>query len=154
MKKGIVVLTLLLSMLGFSTAALAGSSFTVEEAYGWFKSPDFCGKALVDCPEPESVEMQEEIAAMVKAGKTKDEIIDRFVDIYGYQILAAPPKKGFFLAAWIMPVIGIIVGSGIMVGYLQKTRRKYTEEHGDGDGEEYTDSLYDEELDEEMKKYF
>ncbi|TET46087.1 hypothetical protein E3J59_03375, partial [Candidatus Aerophobetes bacterium] len=51
---------------------------------------------------------------------TKDQIIGYFVAQYGEKILAAPPKKGFNLTAWITPFVVIALGAGIV--YLVITK--------------------------------
>jgi len=84
-----------------------------------FVAPDFCGKSLVECPAPITVEMREGIYEQVKNGATKEEIIAYWTGIYGERILAAPPKSGFFLAAWVLPVVGIVVGVVILAAALK-----------------------------------
>ena len=43
------------------------------------------------------------ISQRIAAGDSKNEIKDELVADYGPQILAAPPKKGFDLLAWLLP---------------------------------------------------
>lgn len=75
-----------------------------------FVAPDFCGKSLEECPASITVDMKEGILQQVKDGATKDEIIAYWTGVYGERILAAPPKSGFYLSAWILPVVGILAG--------------------------------------------
>ncbi|NLL19155.1 MAG: hypothetical protein GX262_09030 [Clostridia bacterium] len=79
-----------------------------------FVAPDFCGKSLEECPAAITVDMQEGILQQVKDGATKEEIIAYWTGVYGERILAAPPKSGFYLSAWILPVVGIVAGVFIL----------------------------------------
>ena len=52
---------------------------------------------------------------MLAQGAGRDEILDFFVERYGPGVLAAPPKSGANLLAWILPVAGIVAA---LVGAL------------------------------------
>lgn len=84
-----------------------------------FVAPDFCGKSLEECPAGITVEMREGILEQVKNGATKDEIIAYWTGVYGERILAAPPKSGFFLSAWVLPIVGIVAGGAILATALK-----------------------------------
>jgi cytochrome c-type biogenesis protein CcmH len=53
----------------------------------------------------------------IAAGDTKSEIKAKLVDQFGESVLAAPPKSGFNLLAWLLPLAGIVLAAGI-VGLL------------------------------------
>jgi cytochrome c-type biogenesis protein CcmH len=55
--------------------------------------------------------MKTSIQEQIDAGKTKEEILDHFVSIYGEQVLATPRKSGFSLAAWVIPLVGLAAGA-------------------------------------------
>ena len=57
------------------------------------------------------------ISARIAAGDSKSEIKDMLVAEYGPQILAAPPKKGFNLLAWLLPFVALF-GGGLVLGFL------------------------------------
>ena len=48
------------------------------------------------------------VRQMLAGGKDRDEILDFFVERYGKDILAAPPKSGANLVAWLLPVGGVM----------------------------------------------
>lgn len=56
------------------------------------------------------------IKKKLEAGETRDQILQYFVDRYGESILTNPPKSGFTLLVWLLPVAGLLVGAGT-VGY-------------------------------------
>lgn len=64
---------------------------------------------------------------MIDSGKTEDQILNVFVSQYGQTVLAAPPKKGFNLTAWLIPFGGFLAGAGILSIYLNKQRRSFRE---------------------------
>ena len=51
-------------------------------------------------------------AAAIGGRRSREEILDFFVDRYGAQVLAAPPKSGVNLLAWLLPIVGILMGIG------------------------------------------
>jgi cytochrome c-type biogenesis protein CcmH len=66
---------------------------------------------------PLAQRMKTFILERCRAGDTKSEIKGELVDNFGPSVLAAPPKKGFDLLAWVLPLAGILAGAG-MIGYL------------------------------------
>jgi cytochrome c-type biogenesis protein CcmH len=74
-----------------------------------------CGTTLDQSNSPAAEQIKRVIARGIAAGETKSEIKDRLVANYGESILAAPPKHGFGLLAWWLPIVGITAGA-ILVG--------------------------------------
>jgi cytochrome c-type biogenesis protein CcmH len=54
------------------------------------------------------------IAGRIRAGDTKSEIEAKLVAQFGPAILAAPPRRGFDLIVWWLPIVGI-VGAGVLI---------------------------------------
>ncbi len=50
--------------------------------------------------------MKARIRELIAAGATKSEIKAEFVDQFGPRVLAVPPKQGFDLLAWVLPLVG------------------------------------------------
>lgn len=57
--------------------------------------------------------IRERIAAGATAGEIKQELVDQF----GPAVLAEPPKRGFDLLAWLLPLVGSTAGA-VVVGAL------------------------------------
>ena len=74
-----------------------------------------CGTTLDQSSSPAAQQIKRVIACRIAAGDTKSEIKDRLVAEYGDSILAAPPRHGFGLVAWWLPIGGILV-AGVLVG--------------------------------------
>jgi cytochrome c-type biogenesis protein CcmH len=54
------------------------------------------------------------IRTRIAAGDSKQEIKDALVDEFGEQVLAAPPRRGFNLLAWVLPLVGLAVAAAVL----------------------------------------
>ena len=72
-----------------------------------------CPAETIDQAQVEiSRQMRDVVRQLLAEGASREEILDFFVDRYGAQVLAAPPKSGVNLLAWLLPIVGILVGIG------------------------------------------
>jgi len=71
-----------------------------------------------------SMQMRQVVREMLAAGSDRDEILDFFVDRYGKDILAAPPKSGANLVAWLAPVVGVAAALAAVFLILRSMTRK------------------------------
>jgi len=69
------------------------------------------GYNLQDCPLVVCGQMREQIAAQLAAGQTAEEIKAGFVRDYGPGVLNVPPARGFYLVAWVLPVLILALGA-------------------------------------------
>jgi cytochrome c-type biogenesis protein CcmH len=76
-----------------------------------------CNTTLDQSSSPAAQRIKRLISRRIAAGDSKDEIKDLLVAEYGPQILAAPPKKGFDLLAWLLPIVGVL-GGAVALGAL------------------------------------
>jgi cytochrome c-type biogenesis protein CcmH len=74
---------------------------------------------------PLARQMRQLVRDMLAQGATREEILDFFAQRYGQDVLAAPPKSGFNLVAWIFPLAGLAaaLGAGALVLRAMSTRR-------------------------------
>jgi cytochrome c-type biogenesis protein CcmF len=88
-----------------------------------------CGRKRVgECLCPVAAAERDEIAKLVQAGKTRDEVIQYFVAKYGSQEpLAEPIDKGFNRLAWFFPyaagIVGIAVVGGVAIRWSRRARK-------------------------------
>ena len=61
-----------------------------------------------------------EVDDLLAQGKTEQQVIDAFVAKYGTILYVEPPKKGFGLVAWLMPVVYSLVGLALVVFIVRK----------------------------------
>ena len=66
-----------------------------------------------------------EIDQRVAKGESDDEILKGFVAEYGPTVLVDPPKAGFDLTAWIMPVLVPLVGLYLVWEVVRRWRQKH-----------------------------
>lgn len=93
----------------------------------------------LQCPgetiDQSQVELADQMRAVVRArledGWTRDEILEYFVDSYGEAVLAAPPKEGFSLLAWVVPPVGL-VGAVVLLLLVVRSMRVRGDQEQEG----------------------
>ena len=86
-----------------------------------------CPAETIDQAQVEiSFQMRQIVRDMLSQGRDRDEILDFFVERYGKDILAAPPKSGANLVAWLMPVAAVSVGLIVVYLILRSMTRRGT----------------------------
>jgi cytochrome c-type biogenesis protein CcmH len=70
-----------------------------------------CHTTLELSNSPIAERMRQFISARIAAGDTKSEIKSKLVDQFGEAVLAAPPKKGFNLLVWLLPLGGVVLAA-------------------------------------------
>jgi cytochrome c-type biogenesis protein CcmH len=68
--------------------------------------------------------MLKEVDAHIARGETDEQIIQAFVNEYGTIVYMVPPKTGFGLVAWLMPIAYIALGLGLVVFFMRKWSRR------------------------------
>jgi cytochrome c-type biogenesis protein CcmH/NrfF len=64
--------------------------------------------------------MLKEVDQLLAQGDSEQQIIEAFVAKYGSLVYVEPPKKGFGLVAWLMPVVYSIVGFAVVIFVVRK----------------------------------
>jgi cytochrome c-type biogenesis protein CcmH len=70
-----------------------------------------CHESLDQSNSAIAQQMKEFIRQRIAAGDTKSRIKARLVGLFGQRVLAEPPKKGFGLLAWVLPIGGVLLGA-------------------------------------------
>lgn len=85
------------------------------------------GQTVADSHSGTAREMRNVIEQKVLAGESDDAIIAYFVDRFGEEILAEPPKSGFTLTLWWAPVGMVLFGLVVVLLFLrERTARAAT----------------------------
>jgi cytochrome c-type biogenesis protein CcmH len=152
--KNIVLIFIFCSLFFPGPGAWAG--FTANEIARELMSPACPGKLLIDCTSGEAGQVRELIRQKIQQGQNKEDIIKYFVEVYGEQVLASPPKKGFYLTAWILPLL-VIIYSGLIVYliirvWLRKTPH-LSEFRPAKATDSNTDDVFKQRLEEELKEF-
>ena len=75
-----------------------------------------CHTTLDQSNSPVAQHMKAFIARRIRAGDSEAQIKTKLVASFGPAVLAEPPKHGFALLAWLLPIGGILVG-GLALGF-------------------------------------
>jgi cytochrome c-type biogenesis protein CcmH len=103
-------------LLAFAAPALASEQHpTLNELEGEVMCPT-CHTTLDMSDSLVADRIRDFIRQRIAAGETKSEIKQELVAEFGPAILAEPPKHGFGLLAWLLPLVGIVAGAGAL-GY-------------------------------------
>lgn len=123
-----IAIYLVVLALGLGLAAPAAADGpTVDDVAKELMCQCGCGMTLPNCSSAMECmvgdQMMDVIRQQIAEGRSKSEIINYFVSIYGEQVLAAPTKEGLNLMVWVTPFATIIGGAGL-VGWLLHTWRR------------------------------
>jgi len=86
-----------------------------------------CGQILTQCNHvgcTTSAAMLKELSGWVARGDSDDTINKAFLTEYGTTVYAEPPKSGFSLIAWAMPVIYFLLGLAIVLTIISRWRKE------------------------------
>ncbi len=147
---------LLLLLLALATASPAFASEqhpTLAEIESEVMCPT-CHTLLEVSQSPIADRMRAFIRRGIAAGETKSRIEAQLVANFGEAVLAAPPRRGFGLVAWILPLAGVLGSGGVVALVARRWRRT-----GEGDlappaaaGERLEPAL-ERRLDEELARF-
>jgi cytochrome c-type biogenesis protein CcmH len=108
-----------------------------------------CETTLDQSSSPAAQQIKRLIATRIAAGDTKTQIKDRLVAEYGSAILAAPPRKGFGLVAWWLPVAGILAAAvAVAIGARRRARTREPAPVGPP-----LDAVSERRLDDELRRF-
>ena len=97
----------LLALLVLAAPASAAEKPTLADLEDEVICPT-CETTLELSNSPVATQMRAFIRERIAAGDSKQEIKDELVAEFGEGVLAAPPKSGFNLIAWALPLAGIL----------------------------------------------
>ena len=98
-----------------------------------------CGTPLDQSNAPAAQRIKAFVDRRIAAGDTKSEIKEKLVAQFGTEVLAAPPKEGFNLLAWALPLGGVVLGAAAAAAAVWRWKRS-------GDREPARDEPLDPEL--------
>jgi cytochrome c-type biogenesis protein CcmH len=109
------VLLLVVAALVLAAPAAASEQHpTLTELEDQIMCPVCAGETLAQSDSPAAAQVKRLIQVRIAAGDSRSEIKRKLVAEYGTRILAAPPKHGFDLIAWLLPLIGIVAAAGVL----------------------------------------
>jgi cytochrome c-type biogenesis protein CcmH len=146
---------LLLALVAAGTAAASEQQPTLPELERELICPT-CHESLAVSSSPIADRMRSFIRARIAAGDTKSEIKSKLVDQFGESVLAAPPKHGFNLLAWLLPFAGLGLGGAALAVLARRWSRARedgvpTDPSGNGRGP--LDPELERRVDEELARF-
>ncbi|URQ99355.1 cytochrome c-type biogenesis protein CcmH [Pseudoalteromonas sp. SCSIO 43095] len=97
-----------------------------EELTKELRCPKCQNQNIADSDAVVAKDLRERVLALVKDGKSKDEVIDYMIDRYGYFVHYDPPVTPATLILWVLPVFIVIIGFGFIVIRQRKASVKQT----------------------------
>jgi len=140
-----VVRTLVIIALVAMIFPVTVHAVTSSEIEAEFMCDCGCGDMLVNCTCERSEEMRGIITGMINQGKTKTQIVSAFVAQFGEVILSSPPRKGFNLVAYGVPMTGFFIGSVFAITMARRWRSSRRDEEDE-------ESEFGDDISEEMKE--
>jgi cytochrome c-type biogenesis protein CcmH len=110
---GAVVLVLVVGGPGAAPASGSEQHPTLLELEAEIMCPT-CHTTLDQSNSLEAQRIQAFISQRISAGDTKSEIKDKLVEQFGEAILAAPPRRGWDLLIWWLPVAMALAGAAAL----------------------------------------
>lgn len=122
MSRLLLVLVALLALAGPAVAAAPKADFADIEDEVMCVS---CNVALNIAESPQADQQKRFIRKLVEQGRTKDEILDELIAVYGENVLASPrTDDGVGLAAFGVPIAGGVAALGLVAFLLPRWRRR------------------------------
>ena len=97
-----------------------------EELTKELRCPKCQNQNIADSDAVVAKDLRERVLALVKDGKSKDEVIDYMIDRHGYFVHYDPPVTPATLILWVLPVLIVIIGFGFIVIRQRKASVKQT----------------------------
>lgn len=129
-RRSLLVIVVLLAIVPSALASEARP--TLEELENEIICPT-CHALLSLSDAPVADQIRDLIRERIAAGDTKGEIKDRLVSEFGEAVLAAPPKEGLNLLAWLLPLVGILVATVAVGVVIRRWARSAGRRGAEGD---------------------
>jgi cytochrome c-type biogenesis protein CcmH len=146
---------LLLALGAAGTAAASERQPTLPELERELICPT-CHESLAVSSSPIADRMRSFIRARIAEGDTKSEIKSKLVDQFGESVLAAPPKHGFNLLAWLLPFAGLGLGGAalaVLARRWSRAREDAVPTDPSGNGRGPLDPELERRVDEELARF-
>jgi cytochrome c-type biogenesis protein CcmH len=83
-----------------------------------------CGTTLELSNAPAANQIRRYVCERAAAGDSDGEIKDQLVADFGPGVLASPPKQGFDLLAWVLPLLALGAGAAVLAGLVVRWSRR------------------------------
>lgn len=136
--------SVILSLLVLAAGGAAAKSWSYDLADD-LMSPYCPGRTLSSCPSPQASELVQWMLVQETGGATKEQVVEMLIERFGEEILGAPPAKGNMIWAYLVPILGFVLGGGLVVVALRRivargSVQQVAEGHGNASQAEVVDA--------------
>lgn len=125
----------LLSFLLLAVPALAQDVPVTDDDVNAVAKDLFCpvceSTPLDVCPTQACADWRDLIRQQLSEGSSPEEVQAYFARQYGSGVLANPPKSGFSLILWLLPVAAVVLGGAFFTRYMRTLRASAAEADGE-----------------------
>ena len=82
------------------------------------------GESVADSPSLRAAEMRAVIRQQLTEGRSEQQVLDYFSQVYGNDILESPPRQGFTSLIWLMPLLMLLAGVAAVVVLAREWQRQ------------------------------
>lgn len=95
----------------------------VQAVASQIKCPVCQGESIADSPSDLARQMRSQVRQQLQEGKSEQEVLNYFRDHYGEDIIWSPQSQGFALLSWLVPLILVLGGCGLIYLTLRDWKR-------------------------------
>jgi len=136
--------------LGLGLAGAAASAPNPADLEAELVCPT-CHTTLDQSDAPVARRMKQIIRQRIREGATEQQIKSELVAQFGQAVLATPPKSGFDLLAWLLPLAGLLLGAATVGALAWTWSRRGRDEAPEP--EEPLDPALERRLDDELARF-
>ncbi|HEU5349496.1 MAG TPA: cytochrome c-type biogenesis protein [Ktedonobacterales bacterium] len=123
-----VGIVLLIGAVWLVTAISAAQPKTLDqrtlEVAGQIQCPVCNGESVADSPSLKAAEMRSVIRQQLAEGRSEQQVLDYFSQVYGSDILESPPRQGFTSLIWLMPVLMLVAGVAAVIAFAREWQQQ------------------------------
>ncbi len=126
-RRNLFALALVVALGVLPVIAQQQQSDRVKAIGGKFQCMCGCSQVLTQCNHvgcTMSAAMLKNLGEWVNRGDSEATITQAFVQQFGTTVYAEPPKTGFSLIAWAMPIVYFVVGAALVLFVISRWRKR------------------------------
>ena len=90
------------------------------------RCPKCQNQNIADSDAVVAKDLRDKVEELVKAGQSKDDVIDYMIDRYGYFVHYQPPVTPATILSWILPGLIVVLGFAFIILRQKKAAQKAT----------------------------